>query len=238
MIRHCRHDIYSQCTLYDCIEQYGYTMPELLGAYPIWDETKREWLNNEIYLYFENREIGSETPQQFASYAGRTMNRIMPRVNSIAAFALEGSNDWDVSSSSTSEQATSSTGENSSSATTTSTRTPELETQTDATSGSKATVLASDTPQVQLSGLENYMTQLNETGSEGESSSTVTQTGTETSSGTTSGTSSTEGETTSSGTVTSSNAQLSELASNWARTMPDLLGLIFEALESCFVQVM
>lgn len=230
--------MYSQCTLYDCIEHYGYTMPELLGTYPIWDESKREWLNDEIYLYFENREIGPETPQQFASYAGRAMNRIMPRVNSIAAFALEGSSDWQVSSSSTSEQATSSTGQNSSSATTTSTRTPDLETQTDATSGSKATVLSSDTPQVQLSGLENYMTQLNETGSEGESSSTVTQTGTETSSGTTSGTSSTEGETTSSGTVTTSNAQLSELAGNWAQTMPDLLGLIFEALESCFVQVM
>ena len=38
--------LFNAPTLYDVIERYGYTMGDVLGTYPIWDETKRDWLNN------------------------------------------------------------------------------------------------------------------------------------------------------------------------------------------------
>lgn len=241
--------MYDQCTLYDCVNRYGYTIAGILGNYPIWDESKREWLNDEIYRYFEYRELASETPKLFSSYAQRTMNRVMPKVNSIAAFALSGSENWSDTLTdtvtSTSRNDSENTGANTSTTTYghTQTETPGLTTQTDTTTESKATALMSETPQVQLASTENYMTNLNESGSSGTSGTTTTQSGTDVTamtgqdvvSGTNSGTSAsvTTGDTT----HTAQSGQLSELASNWANTMPDLLGLIFDALEVCFMQV-
>ena len=227
--------------LYDLVERYGYTIADLLGEYPIWDESKRDWLNNEIYEYFEYREIGAETAEMFASFIRRRMNRIMPRVNSIAAFALEGSEDWDVTAI---ENATSS-GESSSATTNettygrTDTETRNLANSQQSTTETKATALQSDTPQTALTSSENYMTALSETGSSGTSSTSGTDTGTDTR--VASGTDAIEGSNEASRTDTSERTlkagQLSELANNWVNTMPDLLGLIFEQLENCFMQV-
>lgn len=257
-----RHDIYSQCTLYDCVYYYGYTMADLLGDYPIWDEEKREWLNNEIYLYFEQREIGPETPAKFASFAGRVMNRVMPRVNSIAAFALDSSSyQWRNASENVTTREGSSTGEDSrisvssNDATdeaeygSTVTETKNLTTGVSASTNSKASVLQSDTPQTQITGNHNYMTALQETGSSGSSSSSTSETGTDASAKTGTDTMTTEASASNSSSGSQSEehedviTQLgrgvpySELASQWAETMPDLLGIIFESLESCFVQV-
>lgn len=244
-----RHDIYDQCTLYDCVNRYGWTMGELLGNYPIWDETRREWLNGMIYDQFAIREIGPETPALFAHYAKNAMWRIMPRVNNIAAFALEGSENWDrsfhevtESEGQTTDQ-TSGTGSNTVEREGSSTRTPNTVTTTESETESKATALVSDTPQAQLSGLENYMSGLNESGSAGTASSTVTATGTETdaSESTDTATSATSAQSTGTTQATTTHdvyaGQLSELASKWAETMPDILGLIFAGLESCFSQV-
>ena len=220
------HSLIDSPTLYDVVERYGWTISELLGNYPIWDEDYRTWLNNEIYLYFEYRRIGSETPQMFANFAGRTMNRVMPKVNSIAGFVLDDPyENWAVTGTQTTETSTDTTYDSSVE------RTPDLETTVDSETESKATALVSDTPQVKLKGTENYMSALNESGSTGTSGSTTTQTGTETSAHT--GTDSTSGETT----TTAQAGQKSELASRWAETFPDLLGIIFDALEVCFCQV-
>ena len=220
------HSLVDAPTLYDVVGRYGYTMADILGNYPIWDETQREWLNNEIYLYFEYRQIGSETAQMFASFAARTMNRIMPRVNSVAGFVLgTPASEWATTGTQTTETSSDTTYDS------TVERTPDLTTQVDSETESKATALVSDTPQVQLSGIENYMTALNESGSSGTTGSTTTQTGTESSAHT--GTDSTSAETT----TTAQAGQKSELASRWIDTMPDLLGIIFEALEVCFCQV-
>ena len=48
----------------------------------------REWLNNEIYLNFEYREIGQETADDLFKWLRIKMNRIMPVINPVAAFAL------------------------------------------------------------------------------------------------------------------------------------------------------
>lgn len=223
------HNLVDSPTLYDIVERYGWTMSELLGNYPIWDESARDELNNEIYLYFEYRQIGSETPQMFASFAGRTMNRVMPKVNAIAGFYFDvnsdNQNNW-MYSGGQETSATSDTTYDSAIE-----RTPDLETTVDSETESKATALVSDTPQVQLVGTENYMSALNESGSSGTSGSTTTQTGSET-------TEHTGKDSVSSGsTTTMASGQLSELASRWAETFPDLLGIIFDALEVCFCQV-
>lgn len=241
--------LFNAPTLYDVIERYGYTMTDVLGIYPIWDETKRDWLNGEIYGYFEYREIGSETAPMFSAYAKRVMNRIMPRVNSIAAFALAGSENWDVSSIEnsvgTNEQSSTSSGNRTDTGQSMLTDTYDRANTSNntTTSESKATAIASETPQVMLSSIENYMTSGTESGSTGSGTSATmgTDTGTvehaQSTSGT--GTSSSSDHATAENEIerTVKSGQLSELASNWAATMPDLLGLIFEALESCFCQV-
>lgn len=232
------HDVLDAPTIYDLEHYYGYTFANLIGTYPIWDETQREWLNTQVENYFMYREIGAETPAQFALFLNQRMNRIMPRVNNIAAFALDNmGEDWQdglkeviAASGTQSTEATDTTSA-------TSTETPNRTTQTDSTTESKASALASTTPQTQLSGAENYMTNLNETGSSGTTGATVHETGT--TNRTSSGTNTTEGETTTTSdtTRTVASGQLSEMAAKWAATMPDLLGLVFEGLEPCFCQV-
>jgi hypothetical protein len=65
-------------TLYDILD-YGYDLG--LTDYPIWDETKRKWLNDMIIDHFMFREIGCETPTQFIFYLNRTMREKMPPIN-------------------------------------------------------------------------------------------------------------------------------------------------------------
>ena len=212
-------------TLYDLVELYGCTFTDLFGNYPIWDEQWRDWLNQEIYAYFEYREIGTETAEMFAKFATRRMNRIMPKVNSIAAFALSGSTDW---------QSTARDHSTLDSETTygrTNTETRNLAGSSSTSNTAKSTALQSDTPQTALTSTENYMTALAETGSSGSASTTTTDTGTDINA--TSGKDSTANESN----RNLSAGQLSELASNWVATMPDLLALVFESLENCFMQV-
>lgn len=188
--------MYDGCTLYDIVEKYGYTMPEILGEYPVWVSTDastlRETINGYLYDYFCNREIASETPEQFIRYAKLRMRRTMLKLLPIAAKFWDGSAlaaDWEVSGSTSSES--NATGE----------------------ATSKATALQSDTPQVQLSGLENYMSGLSESGSESDTSSTET-TNTSMKSG-----------------------NLGARASAWFAQAPDIIGLMQDGLEPLFAQV-
>jgi len=188
--------IYDGCTLYDIIEKYSYTMAEVLGEYPVWVTTGaddlRDIINGYLYDYFANREIASETPEQFVRYAKLRMRRTMLKLLPIAAKFWDGSalaDDWELSGSTTS------TSEASGNAT------------------SKATALQSDTPQVQLSGLENYMSGLSESGS--------------------------ESDTTSDETVDTAvkSGNLGARASAWFAQAPDIIGLMQDGLEPLFMQV-
>lgn len=67
-------------TLQDVID-YGYDIG--LNDYPIWDETKREWLNQRIIEHFMLREIGAETPALFIKWLNRLMNENMIWINTI-----------------------------------------------------------------------------------------------------------------------------------------------------------
>ncbi len=67
-------------TLQDVID-YGYDIG--LDDYPIWDETKREWLNERIVEHFMLREIAAETPTLFIKWLNRLMNENMIWINTI-----------------------------------------------------------------------------------------------------------------------------------------------------------
>lgn len=125
------------------IRLYGYDLG--LSDYPIWDETKREWLNQRIIDHFRYRQIGQETPDAFIFYLNRTMREIMPTVNPIfvelsSVVGADGLYSYvQVSSgTNTTENVSKNTG------------------------GETVKTLVSDTPQTQLSEYEDYATNLTE----------------------------------------------------------------------------
>ena len=208
--------VYDGCTLYDMIEKYDYTMAEIFGEYAVWDDeaTTRETLNQMIYDYFANREIASETPEQFCRFAKIRITRLMLKVNTIAETVLDPDPlTWDITGQVNDVSTSSLSG----------TRTPNLTSTSE--SENKATALQSDTPQVQLSGTKNYMTALSESGGTG--MSTAHETGTETTATSGSGTNA----------RTLREGSLAQRAALWLEMQPDIFGFILDGLEPLFMQV-
>lgn len=54
-----------------------------LQDYPIWDEAKRDWLNQRIIDHFWLRQIGADTPRLFVFYLNRRMRERMPGINPV-----------------------------------------------------------------------------------------------------------------------------------------------------------
>lgn len=204
---------YRSFTLYDMVNNYAFSLDDIFGDYPIWDEDFRDTLNGWIYSYFEYRECASETPENFANQMYLKMIRTMSQVNDIAKTYFDRDESevlkWSDTGSVTTDMET--------------TRTPDLVDSSTTESESKATALMSDTPQTQLSGTENYMTQLNESGSAASGTTTATSTGTETNEGTT--------------TTTTHDGNAAEQLARWLAAYPDVLGYIFTSLEPLFMQV-
>lgn len=229
-------------TPYELVELYGYDWQEELGegSYPIWDESMRKWLNEQIYNNFLYRNIGQETGTDFFRWMRIKLNQIMPILNPVAKFALgltEESRDWRLVAEIVTESGNTFNGTTTADGTGTVTNSGENVTTTVADTSSKASNLTSTTPQTQLSGAENYMTGLVENGSEGNSSGTETaRLGT-----------SSKDVSNSVSTFDQTNATNSdekhyeglgaELARRWADAAPDILGNIYAGLESLFVQV-
>lgn len=130
-------------TLHDCIELYGCDYDAYMSDYPIWDESKRPWLNDRILNHFRYREIASETPAAALYYMRRTMLDMMASVNPM--FKVLDS-EFDILTGWEQEQ----------------------------TSDTSARQLYSATPQVQLSGTDNYATNL--TDNTADAKATTTQT--------------------------------------------------------------
>lgn len=51
--------------------------------YPIWDETKRDWLNEKIINHFRYRKISAQTSTQFIFYLNRALEENMPSINPV-----------------------------------------------------------------------------------------------------------------------------------------------------------
>ncbi len=175
-------------TLHDIVELYGEDYDGAMSDYPIWDESKRAWLNERVLEHFRYREIAQETPAMFLFFLRRTMFEMMPTVNPIFE-ALEGSPDI-MSGYSTADK-TNATG----------------------TDSASAKQLYSATPQTQLSGQENYATNITES----EQANTRNSTDESTHEG--------------------RNASVGAMASEWLASVNNGLYIVFNGLEPLFQQI-
>lgn len=94
------------------LEEAGYDLG--LSTYPIFDEDYRSILNNKIIEHYAFREIGLETPALFARFMARKMSEIMVYYNQLyksellpiqALTRLDYSEDYDRSSTASSDSA-------------------------------------------------------------------------------------------------------------------------------------
>lgn len=172
-------------TLHDLVMLYGYDMDEILGNYPIWDEEKREWLNSMIYRHFAYREIAPETPQGYAFLMARTMAEMSPSVMPLFR-ALDA--DFDILSS----YETTSTGKD--------------------TTTADSKQLYSATPQTQLSGDENYATNLTDTSTSNESANSTTSSG--------------------------RNVPVGDMLTSWMQSVNNALYIVYNGLEPLHQQIL
>lgn len=175
-------------TLHDIVELYGEDYAGAMADYPIWDESRREWLNGMILDHFRYREIAQETPALFLYYLRRTMREMMPTVNPIFS-ALSG--DPDIMAEFSNRDVSTSSGSD----------------------ASESRQLYSATPQTQLSGAENYATNL----TENESSVTRNSADERTHEG--------------------RNASLGALAAEWLAGVNNGLYIVYNGLEPLFQQL-
>lgn len=144
-----------------------------LTEYPVFDEGYRGTLNAKILQHYWFREIGQETPALFRFMLNRKMNEIMPYYNELYKTAK-----LDVDMLSTSESTVRQDG--------TSTRDEQRSAKRDETSEGKANsvndsttegrTLVSVTPQMQLSGHDDYAANLTDSSSSANATATNTDT--------------------------------------------------------------
>lgn len=171
-------------TLHDLVMLYGYDMADIVGDYPIWDESKREWLNSMIYRHFAYREIGTETAQEYAFLMARTMAEMAPSVMPLFK-ALD--SEFDILSSFENTSASHDT----------------------TTADGKQ--LYSATPQTQLSGEENYATNLTDTTNATTSKNSTTSSG--------------------------RNAPVGDMLTSWMQSVNNALYIVYNGLEPLHQQV-
>lgn len=148
-----------------------------LKAYPIFDESYRELLNGKIIEHYWFREIGLETPGLFKRFLNRKMNEIMPYYNQLYKSTLKEFDPYvnyqmettGTTDSLHSEQRTTNRDE---------TATTDAESKTSTDTNGKSRTLVSQTPQMQLSGREDYASNITDTSSSTISNGDSTQTST------------------------------------------------------------
>lgn len=233
---------YHNPTPYELVERFGFDWQAELNktGYPIWDETKREWLNERIYDYFLYREIAQETGGEFFHWARIKLWQIMPTINPVAALTLgdgAAAADWQTTGKSVTDTETHDTGKSETSGQRSDKGTDTLIDKSTQEGVSKSSALDSTTPQVQLTTDENYMTGLSETGAT--SSGTSEQNSTQTTDGTstTAETGTTASDATGKTSFYSYDGNEAERARRWMEAAPDILGAVYAALEPLFIQV-
>lgn len=146
-----------------------------LDKYPIFDEDYRAGLNAKLVEHYWFREIGFETPQLFKRFLNRRMNEIMPYYNQLYTSTLRELDPYYNYDTRTEGSSTGSSDQSRD-------YSRNEESNTDATSATssdtkgKSRTLVSATPQMQLSGNEDYATNI----TDGESDSTAASSGTQT----------------------------------------------------------
>lgn len=183
-----------------------------LDSYPIFDETYRDVLNGKIIDQFLNREIGQETIELFRHALRRKMNQIMPLYNQ---HYLASQIQFDPLSTVNLKTLANTAGTSGTTGTSDNT----------ATSGSKSRAVASDFPQVALSGNGDYASS---------ASDNVSDT---TSTGTASEESTTTENAESDSTTTGYQGHAPELLFRYRQTLVNVDMMILDELETLFMLV-
>lgn len=148
-----------------------------LSRYPIFDESYREHLNAKILNHYWFREIGFETPQLFKRYLNVRMAEIMPFYNQ-----LYESVDMDVDMLANVSMTTESQTSDESTATRTAKRDETGNRVESATTTAESTTksrnLVSQTPQMQLSGRDDYASNIADAQSDADNESKADSTST------------------------------------------------------------
>jgi hypothetical protein len=144
-----------------------------LKDYPIFMESYRDSLNDKIIDHFYFREIGFETPEMFYRFVRRKMNEVMPLYNQLYSSLELVKNplyNYDMETTSESEQRGSGTQEASGS--------ESSNTVAKSDSEGKSRNVASNTPQMQLAGHEDYATNIADSITDSSAGSDTTAAGT------------------------------------------------------------
>lgn len=145
-----------------------------LDKYPIFDEEYRAPLNAKIVEHFFFREIGQETPALFRRFLNRKMNEIMPFYNQLYKSALldfDPFSNYDMRT----EGSTTGTSDQSRDYSRTENTNTKATSDTVNDTDSTARTVVSATPQMQLSGNEDYATNLTDSNSNTAAKGTSTQ---------------------------------------------------------------
>lgn len=205
--------------------------------YPIFDESYRGKLNEKIVAHYALREIGSETPQMFVFYLGRTMREQMDYFNQLYLSAQRKFDPFitsdirqEMDSTSTNESSGRSSGTQSNQSTSNST--------SDTTSDNSAMTFNSEFPQTRIDDFKKFATSASQTDSTGNTHTSTSQdsTASATSTSDTDYAHSSDKGNSVSHTIGTSGSQ-SQLLSDWRNTMLNIDLMVINSLEDLFMGV-
>lgn len=143
-----------------CLVENGFDLN--MQDYPIFDESYRDSLNAKIFSHYWFREIGQETPAMFRFMLNRKMNEIMPIYNELyktTLLEIDPLSNYQMKTTNTGRADATSSRDNVHSESTSSTTTSKSD------SDSTGRSLNSQTPQMQLSGHDDYASNITDTNS-------------------------------------------------------------------------
>ena len=203
--------------------------------YPIFDENYRAKLNEKIVAHYALREIGSETPQMFIFYLGRTMREQMDYFNQLYLSAQHKFDPF-ITSDIRQEMDSTSTNESSGKSSGTQSNESKANSTSDTRADNSSMTFNSEFPQTRIDDFRQYATSASQTDSTG-NTHTSTQQDSSTTASSTSNTdfshSSDKGNSVSH-TLGTSGSQ-SQLLQDWRNTMLNIDMMVVNSLENLFL---
>ena len=203
--------------------------------YPIFDESYRTRLNEKIVAHYALREIGSETPQMFVFYLGRTMREQMDYFNQLYVSAQH---KFDPFITSDIKQSLDSTSVNESSGKSSGTQSNEstAHSMSDTEADNSSMTFNSEFPQTRIDDFKKFATSASQTDSTGNTHTSTQQdsTATATSQSNTDYAHSSDKGNSMSHTVGTSGSQ-SQLLLDWRSTMLNIDMMVVGSLEDLFM---
>lgn len=241
----------SMYAIKDSMADYTLTLGNLIGNgfdtdeklhlsaryYPIFDEAYRARLNDKIVAHYALREIGSETPQMFVFYLGRTMREQMDYFNQLYLSAQHKFDPFitsDIKQSSDSTSVNESSGKSSGMQSNESTAHSVSDTKAD----NSSMTFNSEFPQTRIDDFRKFATSASQTDSTGNTHTSTQQdsTATATSQSNTDYAHSSDKGNSMSHTVGTSGSQ-SQLLLDWRNTMLNIDLMVINSLEDLFMGV-